>query len=76
LAGSAFKNSANVEKVKRAFTPVLVDGADPANAALVQKFGVRGFPLVVFTDKSGAEVDRVMGADVAKFESTLTRLAP
>ena len=76
LAGSAFTDAANVSAVKRGFTPILLDGDDPATKALGAKYGLRGFPTVVFADTGGSELAKIVGADTAGFKAALAKLAP
>jgi len=75
LAQTGFKDKDVVAKVTAGFTPILLDGDDPANAQLAGQFRVEGFPTVVFTDQSGAARETVVGADVGKLKAALARVA-
>ncbi len=76
MAATGFKDAIDVARVKAAFTPILLDGDDPKNARLASRYGVEGFPTIVFADAKGDAAEIVVGADVAKFKSALARLAP
>jgi hypothetical protein len=75
LAGSAFKHAETVAKVKKNFTPILLDGDDPANADLGRKFGLHYFPSVIFTDMAGNPVETLDGADEDEFKAAVAKLA-
>jgi hypothetical protein len=75
LAGSAFKDAATVAKVKASFTPILVDGDDPANADFDDTYGLRYYPSVVFTDMDGKAVETLNGASPDAFKAAVDRLA-
>jgi thiol-disulfide isomerase/thioredoxin len=76
LAQTGFKDADAVARIKANYTPILLDGDDPANSSLSWKYKVQGYPTIVFADKSGAALDVVVGADVARFKNVLARLAP
>jgi tetratricopeptide (TPR) repeat protein len=72
LAGSAFKN-ADVVKALSAFTPVLVDGDTEKD--MTKKYGVHGYPTVVFADAQGAEIDRIVGyREAAQYLAEIERI--
>lgn len=82
MAGSAFKN-ADVIKALSGYTPILVDGDTEKD--VTAKYGVHGYPALVFADAKGEEIDRIVGyepepaflADVARIargEGTLPGL--
>jgi thioredoxin-related protein len=52
-----------------------LDGDDPKNEALKEKYGVTGYPRLVFTDSSGAKLDEIAGAPGRDdFEDRVKRL--
>ncbi len=56
------------------FTPVLIDGDE--HKAGSAKYGVSGFPTVVFCDADGNAVNRVVGAvPVSHFRAKITAAA-
>ncbi len=59
MAGAAFKDPETV-KILEHFTPIIVDGDTEQDFS--GKFGVTGFPCVVFANAKGEEVLRVSGA--------------
>jgi len=75
LAATGFRDADFVAKVKANFTPILLDGDDPANAELAGKYGVEGFPTVVFADAAGNAKASSVGADVGKLKTALARAA-
>ncbi len=75
MAGSAFKDAATVAKVKATFTPILVDGDDPANAEFGAKYALRYYPSVVFADMDGKPVETLNPASPDAFKAAVARLA-
>ena len=54
------------------FTAVLVSDEDPKWKEVSQKYGIEGFPTVVFAKKDGTEVGRQVGAgDVGDFRQAV-----
>src|SRR5262245_43044101 len=76
MAQTGFKDADAVARIKANFTPILLDGDDPAYVSLGAKYGVRVFPTIVFADRNGTARDVVVGADVERFRNVLARLAP
>jgi thioredoxin-related protein len=76
MARTGFKDADAVARIKANFTPILLDGDDPAYVSLGAKYGVQCFPTIVFADKNGTARDVVVGADVERFKNVLARLAP
>lgn len=59
-----------------AFAPVIVSDEDPAFAEVSARYGLEGFPTVVFTRKDGSEANRIVGAaPAAEFVSVAERAA-
>jgi hypothetical protein len=75
LAGSAFKDAATVAKVKKSFTPILVDGDDQENAGFNTKYGLSYYPSVVFTDMDGKPVETLNGAGEEEFKAAVFKLS-
>ena len=75
MAGSAFKDPDAVADVKRNFTPILIDGDDPENSGVMSRFGIEGFPTLVFTDAAGNVRDMIVGPDVQRFKAAAARPA-
>jgi hypothetical protein len=75
LAGSAFKVAETVAKVKASFTPILIDGDDPANAGFGKKYELSYYPSVVFTDMEGKSIRTLNGADESSFAAAVNELA-
>jgi hypothetical protein len=64
-----------VAKVKKSFTPILIDGDDPANAEFGGKFRLHYFPSVVFADEDGKSVKTLDGAAPGAFKAAVAELA-
>ena len=75
MAGSAFKNAANVAKVKASFTPILLDGDNPENGDLARKYGIHYYPSVVFADAAGKSLVTLDGATEEAFADAVGKLA-
>ena len=72
MAGSAFKD-ADVIKSLSSFTPVLVDGDTEKD--VTKKYGVHGYPAMVFVDAAGEEIDRIVGySPTAEFLKDVERI--
>lgn len=61
--------------MKSKFTPILVDGDDPANADFAPRYGLRYYPSVVFADMDGKAVETLNGASPEEFKAVVARLA-
>lgn len=75
MAGSAFKVRDTVAKVKSSFTPILVDGDDPANADFPSKYGLHSYPSIVFADLDGKVLLTLDGARPDSFAAAVEKLA-
>lgn len=58
-------------RVKRSFTPILVDGDDPANAGFGRKYGLHYYPSIVFADADGNPLQTLDGADAESFKAAV-----
>ena len=51
-----------------------MNGEDPSNETLKKKYGVHGYPQIIFTDSTGAKLDEIQGAPPkAFFEAAVRR---
>ena len=75
MAGSAFKDAQTVSRVKRSFTPILIDGDEEANKPLMPRYGLHYYPSVVFADTAGNAVETLDGAEEEAFKAAVARLA-
>jgi hypothetical protein len=75
LAGSAFQDGDTVALVKKAFTPILVDGDDPENDGFGPKYGLSYYPSIVFADMQGNSIRTINGAEESTFEAAVLELA-
>ena len=62
-------------RVKKSFTPILVDGDDPANADFGGTYGLHYYPSIVFADAEGASVKTMDGVDAESFKAAVEELA-
>jgi thioredoxin-related protein len=64
---------ANVTKITDAkFIPVKIDAEKGEGIELAKKYGINGYPTIIFFDEGGKEIDRVVGyQDAARFAQSL-----
>jgi thioredoxin-related protein len=63
---STYRAQADFEKL---------NGEEPANESLREKYGVKSYPRFIFTDSTGARLDEIQGAPTRQqFESRVRRL--
>ncbi len=55
----------------KGLVPILVDCSQKGPPELMQKYGVKGYPTVVFTDHTGKEVEKLRGRDPASVKSQI-----
>jgi hypothetical protein len=61
-----------VVEASKGLVPILADCSDRSkNGDLKQKYGVRGFPTVVFLDSKGNEVEKLRGRDAASVKAQI-----
>jgi len=64
---------ANVTKITDAkFIPVKIDAEKGEGIELAKKYGINGYPTIIFFDEGGKEIDRVVGyEDAVRFAQSL-----
>jgi thioredoxin-related protein len=58
--GPSFDNVANLYRGQAEFQKL--NGEDPSNESLMNRYAITGFPRFIFTDSTGAKLDEIRGA--------------